>query len=124
MKSKKQQIYFIQADNGDIKIGITLNPKNRLRALQTHCPLKLKTLKLIDGDYILEKKIHKLFKDFRIRGEWFLPCRKLINLIHSKITTAYKKDELRVLRVNGKLIPLQETIRPKRKRITQLTESW
>lgn len=64
-------IYLISYDNQFLKIGYTKNITKRLSQLQVSSPVKLEVLHLIDGNTILEKKLHVLFKDLRTSGEWF-----------------------------------------------------
>lgn len=72
-------IYFIQAgENGPIKIGSSDNPVERMAQLQTANAAKLKLLWTHTGDATREQKIHKLFRDEKIRGEWYNPSQKLM----------------------------------------------
>ena len=67
-------LYFIQVGKtGPIKIGKTSNHiKYRLSALQTACPYKLRLIKIINIERVgSESKIKKMFKKYRIRGEWY-----------------------------------------------------
>lgn len=67
-------IYFVQADEGGpIKIGRADDPATRLKELQTGNPslLILRRCVIDSPDY--EWVLHRLFSDFRIRGEWFQP---------------------------------------------------
>jgi hypothetical protein len=72
-------VYFVaENENNDysslrIKIGRAKNINARLRALQTGSPYDLKLMGWIDrgDDNSLEKALHELFADQRIRLEWF-----------------------------------------------------
>lgn len=64
-------LYFIGADDGPIKIGITSNPKSRLRTLQSGYPLKLKILALVPNASLQESVYHERFAELRMEGEWF-----------------------------------------------------
>ena len=64
-------IYLISHENQFLKIGYTKNINKRLSQLQVSSPVKLEVLHLIDGDVTIEKKLHVLFKNLRISGEWF-----------------------------------------------------
>ena len=81
-------IYLVGADSfGPIKIGYSLSPEKRLKALQGSCPVHvacyaLGKLKWIDTSLImpsdqrtiyrfLERTIHKIFDPYRLYGEWF-----------------------------------------------------
>lgn len=76
-------IYFIQAGkNGPIKIGHTNGDvKERLQQLQNGCPYELILLWCIKGTPEDEAYLHKKFKPEQIRGEWFRPCRQLLEYI-------------------------------------------
>jgi len=68
-------IYFIMtmADGEDLwKIGYTRNhPEQRLRQLQTGCPLHLELMGFLPADAEDERAIHKKYKAQRVRGEWY-----------------------------------------------------
>ena len=63
-------IYFI-SNKKQVKIGFSNNPQERLCELQTANPLKLKLIGTLNGSYPTESELHKVFKKFHIRGEWF-----------------------------------------------------
>lgn len=87
-------VYFIKCCNEDgyIKIGVSIDPKERMSALSTASPYELKILCTIDlctpeAAYIAERKLHKMFKSNQIKYEWFSPeiydqatyeCEKLL----------------------------------------------
>lgn len=62
--------YVIAADGlGLVKIGITNDPENRVKVLQTGQPMELHLLWSVEGAY--EVALHKRFEEYRTRGEWF-----------------------------------------------------
>ena len=70
----KKHLYIIQSDvSGAIKIGISKNPKNRMRQLQTGSPYKLKLLTIVNGRGDLERSLHESLKPYKkaCKGEWF-----------------------------------------------------
>lgn len=77
-------IYFIQAADGTgpIKIGHTEQIFKRLSDIQTHSPIKLKILKVIEGDRVLEVSLHRRFVRLMTHGEWFLPDDTLMVTIN------------------------------------------
>ena len=94
-------IYFIQAGRlGPIKIGHTNNGvEERLKELQTGSPDKLILIGIIEGDVKKEQELHKRFKNYRVRGEWFNNSPELDNYILKHIVK-YKerhsfKDDIR-----------------------------
>ena len=77
-------VYFVQAEEGGlIKIGITKNPHMRLSTMQTNCPVLLQTLRVIPAHTPVEKTLHRLFRNQRVRGEWFRPESSLVELIRA-----------------------------------------
>jgi len=94
------EIYFLQADNGPIKIGFSIDIKNRLPAIQRWHPEEITLLKTAGGTTEGERSIHRLFKEDRIRGEWFKPSEKLLMFIRD-LPKEYrsKKEQRRYLRM-------------------------
>ena len=73
-------VYFISG-GGLIKIGVTINPKQRLSALQIGSPLPLCLLAVMPGGPSLEADLHKRFQGLRVHGEWFHPDSLLTDFI-------------------------------------------
>ena len=67
-----KKVYFIGCDDS-VKIGISDNPEERLKQMQTGNPSELKILKTYHSDdaEATEKALHRIFDDARIQGEWF-----------------------------------------------------
>lgn len=63
--------YFIGADHGPIKIGYSIDPPSRLRALQSSSPLVLTILATRAGGAARETAYHQQFAEHRLHGEWF-----------------------------------------------------
>jgi len=61
---------------GDVKIGVSSNPEQRLRTLQTGSS-KLLSMEELIGDlpkntaYSIERTLHEVFANIRKSGEWF-----------------------------------------------------
>lgn len=71
-------IYFIQSGtNGPIKIGVSANPADRLRELQTAHPEPLLLLATFPGGFDPERALHVRFARHWLRGEWFAPHEDL-----------------------------------------------
>jgi hypothetical protein len=68
-------IYFIKATWSSqtfYKIGFTSkNPENRLKQLQTSCPVKLELAKVFNGCRKDERRLHDYLDCARVEGEWF-----------------------------------------------------
>lgn len=81
--SEVGHVYFIQGESGGpIKIGKAVNPTQRLAQLQTGFHEQLKILGLIpNGGVATEKQLHERFAQYRVKGEWFLPCDEILELI-------------------------------------------
>ena len=65
-------VYFIgNIEAGVVKIGFSKNPKSRISGIQTGTHLMLSILKVVEGNYGIEKQYHRKFSRQRIRGEWY-----------------------------------------------------
>lgn len=69
-------VYVIgEQDNGPYKVGISKNPKKRLKTLQTGHPkhLVLHAVKETDSSKakLLETIIHNNISNYKTKGEWF-----------------------------------------------------
>lgn len=83
-KEKEHYLYAI-SDGKNVKIGYSINPKSRMRALQTGCAVKLEivwTLAVGCSKLIAEKqerKLHRYCRAYRKQGEWFgIGCMHLV----------------------------------------------
>lgn len=70
--AEKGYIYVISSDFGS-KIGMATDFESRFSSIQTSSPvnLELKRVYSVRDFSKVEKKLHILFKDKHIRGEWF-----------------------------------------------------
>lgn len=65
-------VYFIRAgEHGPVKIGVAADPARRMVNLQTSNSSPLQIIRLLDGHRADERRIHDLFADRRLAGEWF-----------------------------------------------------
>jgi hypothetical protein len=64
-------VYFLRL-NGRIKIGYSKNPKGRLITLQTSSPDRLEFIGCRPGSEEDEARLHEIYYDLRVSGEWFL----------------------------------------------------
>lgn len=76
-------IYFVKpvAMDGPVKIGCTVEPKERLAALLVWCPFELEILATAPGGYAEEKRLHQMFAADLLRAEWFRTTRELLAVI-------------------------------------------
>lgn len=63
-------VYLMRHTNGLVKIGYSRNPRNRERTLQAEDP-RLEMIHCFRSGRHVETRLHKIFSDLRIRGEWF-----------------------------------------------------
>lgn len=69
IKNPSSLVYLVRSFGNYYKIGKTNNVDNRLRQLKTHNP----EITLIGlTDLYSEELLHKKFKDYRVKGEWFI----------------------------------------------------
>jgi hypothetical protein len=76
-------IYVIGSDQPPYKVGISLDPSKRLKALQTGhpCKLRIHSIKETSSDKtkLLETVIHHHLKHYKTHGEWFnIPLEDVI----------------------------------------------
>ena len=76
-------VYFAQEESLEnyIKIGFAHDPVERINGFKCTNPRKINIIGLMDGDFKLEKKLHKKFKKFNLNGEWHKPCDEILNFI-------------------------------------------
>jgi len=83
-EEKEGFIYFIQNKSGNIKIGWSNSPHERLKILQTGSSDILYLIGCIRGTIKDEKKYHKIFKSLRINNEWFYSDDNLLQFIKER----------------------------------------
>ena len=68
-----QKLYLISNVMGHYKIGIAKDVEARLRILQTGNSTKLNILRIYTVDYPREReqRVHDMFAEKRLLGEWF-----------------------------------------------------
>ena len=100
-------IYLIrQGDSNYYKIGMSKNPKNRLKDFQVASPQKL-TLKHISEcenaePNQQEASLHKKFKEYHVRGEWYRfnenQISWVINILDTHSTEKHRKKMEKIFR--------------------------
>lgn len=78
---KSSYVYFVQSEDGFIKIGCTQNLKSRIRHIQIYNHMKIRLIGKVKGGHDVEAKLHKKFKKHRKRGERFNPAPELLEYI-------------------------------------------
>ena len=96
--NNRQSLYLMEC-NGQFKIGISNNPESRYKTFLTGNPnINLVCYsKPISFAMFLETKLHHLFKDKNIKGEWFtLSEENIISLV--KLLTNLNEDDFDTLK--------------------------
>lgn len=71
--TRPDQVYFVRAGEGPIKIGIAADVDARVRTLQTAHAEQLIILAVTEGGQAREFEYHGRFAEHRLNGEWFAP---------------------------------------------------
>ncbi len=74
MKNNIKFVYLIQSlEDSYYKIGVSKNPKQRLRTLQTGNSSELKLVELYQSEfaYQIEKSLQRRYQYLKREGEWF-----------------------------------------------------
>lgn len=68
-----QDLYVVRHEHGFIKIGLSNDPWSRVSSLQTSSPYDLELWLVVSAIFAqdVEKRLHREFSEFHIRGEWF-----------------------------------------------------
>jgi hypothetical protein len=75
-------VYFIRADQ-EVKIGMSNNVHQRMKALSTMSPVPLELLAVVAGAHLEEAQLHRKFAHLRMHGEWFRAEPELLDFIES-----------------------------------------
>jgi len=89
-------VYFLQADNGLVKIGQTKILDKRIEQLAVSLPYKLQLILTIKSEQYtrLESHLHELYAEHRANGEWFALTDEDLNYIKDIYgTCAYVEHE-------------------------------
>lgn len=75
-------IYFIANGQSQVKIGVSVNPKIRLAALQANSPNDtLEFIRIIPGGAKTELWLHRRYAKYRIVGEWFQFIEEMMTVV-------------------------------------------
>lgn len=86
----RKRLYLIRNErNGYYKIGISRNPFDRVRTLQSEEP-ELSLIGHWEADIEKERYWHNVFKDCRLRGEWFSLSEDQVGLMMSSLAESEK----------------------------------
>lgn len=84
--SSKQKLYLIRRGLTDVyKIGISVDPKHRMKSIQSSNSEKLSLVHTVKANSAreLELSLHKEFDDNRLNGEWFELNESQVDFIKS-----------------------------------------
>lgn len=107
----KQQVYFIQ-DGNRVKIGVSVDPKQRLQELSTG-NYGISLIGSCPGGIDLERELHHQFKEHNIGGEWYHlteevehkinDLMRIVNLdkMHTEQATNTRKEAARIAGVSA-----------------------
>lgn len=104
-------VYFVQAENGLIKIGLSSKPQARFDDLQANSPLRLTLLNVIKGTFRTERALHTKFKAARQHNEWFSPHPELLAFIEAPSSTISAIPDAAPAPFHELTRPLEETER-------------
>ena len=101
--SNMGHVYIVENETGNIKIGRTVNPKLRIRAIETQSGIPITQTYISPGcsNYQkLESASHKEFSHFRIKGEWFSlsfnTAKNFISKLNFAPAIITRKEELAI----------------------------
>lgn len=96
-KLRTQKVYFLRS-SGHIKIGHSLEPVDRLRAIRsgldksaipaTVSRAHIDCIGFVPGDHTLELELHKRFDRYRVHGEWFIAAPEVVDHINELLAAA------------------------------------
>lgn len=70
--SKGDRLYVMQIHGmAPVKVGVSKNPEERRKSIQTGAPTPVRLLWEASGGYPLERALHRRFAEYRTKGEWF-----------------------------------------------------
>jgi hypothetical protein len=83
--SRQSYVYFIKPVGlpGPIKIGFSVNTRERLLSLGAWSPLKLEIIAEIPGTCQLEKNIQDCLLNSHSHHEWFFPTDEVISVVEA-----------------------------------------
>lgn len=89
-------IYFMKRENGDIKIGYSIDVITRRSAVSTQQASKVDLLGAIRGTRQDERDFHLRYAETRVDGEWFTPSKELIDFIKANATFEGIENPVRI----------------------------
>lgn len=88
-------LYVIRRrDTHEIKIGVSFEPKKRLRSIQAYHARPLELLVTVAAKRNAEEKAHKRFAAHRLSGEWFRECPEILEWV-KELKSGQTREERR-----------------------------
>ena len=85
LSTSRSFVYIIREEgNKRFKVGVSNNPEKRSKTLQTGSPEDLTliyTSMVCSNSFEIESSVHKEFKEYLLRGEWFDPSLNVADVI-------------------------------------------
>lgn len=77
-------VYWVQPeDGGNIKIGCSHRPVDRLASLLAWSPVPLRLVATAPGDRATEAYVHFRMREHRAHSEWFRPAEAVLELMNA-----------------------------------------
>lgn len=89
----EQMVYLMRNEIGNLKIGISKVPISRARDITNASGLVVECIAYWQVDSVargVESSLHKVFRDHRIQGEWFLPHFQIHN-VENEIPCTFRR---------------------------------
>lgn len=74
-------VYVIEAQNGLVKIGASIRPKDRLQQIRLYCPILARLVAMWQAPRGEELRLHAQFDAHRSHKEWFRVEGKVIDFL-------------------------------------------
>jgi hypothetical protein len=84
--SPKQARVYFALSGAEVKIGVSINPLDRISTMRSARP-DIRLLGDMEGGVELEAQLHRRFQAFRIVGEWFHFTKELANFVKKECST-------------------------------------
>ena len=94
------KLYLMRNSIGNYKIGVSINPEVRAKALQCASGLRVEVVNVYSTEldtYVCENQAHRFYSEYRLYGEWFSFDERMIpdvnQMLKSICAGATKKFE-------------------------------
>jgi len=79
-KGRKEYVYFAFRHDR-LKIGHTIQPRQRIRTLETQMGAEFNKVIFVEGKRSKEALLHRKFAEHRLIGEWFKPHPDILDYV-------------------------------------------